>query len=373
MTKGILATGGAGYIGSHVVVELLNAGYRVVVLDNFENSEPEVLDRIEAITGKSVGLVAGDVRDCATVERALRAHKADAVIHLAGKKAVGESVADPLLYYNDNLNGAMSLVGAMRAAGVRHLAFSSSATVYGTLQKLPINEAAATGPTSPYGRTKLMIEEMIEDCTVAWPDFAAISLRYFNPVGAHRSGLIGENPRGTPNNLFPYVVQTAAGELPFVRVFGDDYLTADGTGLRDYIHVVDLARGHVAAVAALFDPKPAMHRHQRINLGTGKGYTVLQVIAAFSRACGRRIAHKVVARRDGDIGASVADASLALDLLGWRATMGIDRMCMDQWIFKTQSMANLDLFGSMSRVSTNVAGLNGSSRTLGMPADLRRH
>jgi UDP-glucose 4-epimerase len=373
MSKCILATGGAGYIGSHVVVELLNAGYRVVILDNFEKSEPEVIDRIEAITGKAVSLVAGDVRDRETVERVLRTHNIDAVIHLAGKKAVGESVADPLLYYGDNLNGALSLLAAMRAAGVTRLAFSSSATVYGTLQKLPINETAATGATSPYGRTKLIIEEMIDDCSVAWPDFSAISLRYFNPVGAHRSGMIGENPRGTPNNLFPYVVQTAAGEMPFVRVFGDDYLTVDGTGLRDYIHVVDLAQGHVAAIAALFDPKPNMQRHQRLNLGTGKGYTVLQVIAAFARACGRRIPHKVVARREGDIAASVADPSLAQELLSWQATMGIDRMCMDQWIYKTQCMTGLETFDGFGRAAAKVTGVNGTGRQPSLPADFRRH
>ena len=371
MKKCILATGGAGYIGSHVAVELLAAGHRVVILDNFENAEPDVIDRIEAISGKSIRLVAGDVRDQATVERVLRDYQVDAVIHLAGKKAVGESVADPLLYFNDNLKGALALLGAMRATGVSRLAFSSSATVYGALQKLPLNETAFTGPSNPYGRTKLMIEQIIDDCTVAWPEFAAISLRYFNPVGAHYSGLIGENPRGTPNNLFPYVAQAAAGELPFIRVFGNDYPTIDGTGLRDYIHVCDLAAGHVAAIEALFAPVPEMARHQRLNLGTGKGHTVLQVIAAFARMCGNRIPHRIVGRREGDIAASVADPSLAQRLLGWQATLGIDRMCRDQWFFKTQSMANFVGFDSLK--SDNVVGFPNGTVKLAMPVDIRRH
>jgi UDP-glucose 4-epimerase len=371
MKKCILATGGAGYIGSHVAVELLAAGHRVVILDNFENAEPDVIDRIEAISGKGVSLIAGDVRDQTTVERVLRAYQVDAVIHLAGKKAVGESVVDPLLYYNDNLNGALALLGAMRATGVNRLAFSSSATVYGAAEKLPISESAATGPSSPYGRTKLMIEDVIDDCTVAWPDFAAISLRYFNPVGAHYSGLIGENPRGTPNNLFPYVAQAAAGELPFIRVFGNDYPTIDGTGLRDYIHVTDLAAGHVAAVEALFNPLSEMARHQRLNLGSGKGHTVLQVIAAFARICGNRIPHRIVSRREGDIAASVADPSLAQHLLGWQAKLGIERMCRDQWYFKTQSMVGYAALDGLNRA--NMAGLSNGPQLTTASANVRRH
>lgn len=339
MRSNILATGGAGYIGSHVVTELLAAGHRVTVLDNFENSRPDVIDRIERISGERVSLVEGDVRDRLTVERTLRVHRIDAVIHLAGKKAVAESVTDPLLYFGDNLVGAITLLAAMKATGVRRLVFSSSATVYGYPEKLPIDERAPTGVTNPYGRTKLMIEEMIDDFAASVPGFAAISLRYFNPVGAHPSGQIGEDPSGTPNNLFPYVVQTAAGERASVSVFGGDYPTPDGTGLRDYIHVVDLALGHVAALDLLSgDPTPSV-RHQRVNLGTGQGYTVLQVIAAFSRACGRRIPFEIVSRRPGDAAASVADASLARSLLGWSARFGLDRMCKDQWRFKIQSLS----------------------------------
>lgn len=343
----ILATGGAGYIGSHVATQLLEAGYRVVILDNFENSDPDVVDRIEAISGARVRLVEGDVRHQATVERVLRVHQIDAVIHLAGKKAVGDSVADPLLYFNDNLNGAMSLLRAMNAAGVMRLAFSSSATVYGTPRSLPIAETAETGATSPYGRTKLMIEEIIDDCVASIAQFRAISLRYFNPVGAHATGLIGESPRGRPNNLFPYVVQTATGDLPFVRVFGGDYPTADGTGLRDYIHVVDLARGHVAAVDLLLADPADRSQHRRINLGTGLGHTVLQVISAMSKASGQRIPYKIVHRRPGDVAASVADPSLAHTLLGWRAEHGLDRMCLDQWRFASQGRSGPDLLPSV--------------------------
>ena len=270
------------------------------------------------------------------MERVLRVHGVDAVIHLAGKKAVGDSVADPLTYFNDNLNGALSLLRAMAATGVGRLVFSSSATVYGTPDRLPIDESAPTRATSPYGRTKLMIEEIIDDFAASRPDFRAISLRYFNPVGAHASGLIGENPRGTPNNLFPYVMETAAQERPFVRVFGDDYATPDGTGLRDYIHVCDLARGHLAALNGLMlDEEPGV-QHRRVNLGTGQGYTVLQVLSAFSRACGRRIPYEIQPRRPGDVAASVADPSLAMRLFGWCAMHGLDRMCRDQWRFKAR-------------------------------------
>lgn len=343
MKRCILATGGAGYIGSHVVTQLLDAGHRVVILDNFENSDPDVIDRIETISGTRLRLIEGDVRDQATVERVLRVHGVDAVIHLAGKKSVGESVADPLLYFSDNLNGAISLLQAMCTTGVMRLAFSSSATVYGTPKTLPIDETAETGATSPYGRTKLMIEEIIDDCVASVSQMRAISLRYFNPVGAHASGLIGENPRGTPNNLFPYVVQTATGERPFVRVFGGDYPTADGTGLRDYIHVIDLARGHLAATDLLLDDTTPAVRHRRINLGTGTGHTVLEVISAMSKTSGQRIPYKIVQRRPGDVAASVADPSLAHSLLGWRADLGLDRMCLDQWRFASRCLPGADV------------------------------
>ncbi|TGN57311.1 UDP-glucose 4-epimerase GalE [Paracoccus liaowanqingii] len=333
----ILATGGAGYIGSHVVVELLAAGHRVVILDNFENSDRHAVAGLPRIAQGPVTLIEGDVRDPDVVEGILRRYGIDAVIHLAGKKAVGQSVDDPMLYFHDNLLGAISLLRAMERAGVDRLVFSSSATVYGMPKVLPIPETAPTGITNPYGRTKLMIEEMIDDLTAARPGFRAISLRYFNPVGAHSSGLIGENPRDVPNNLFPYVAQTAAGQRPEVQVFGGDYATPDGTGVRDYIHVVDLARGHVAAIGHL-TAAPFPDRHLRINLGTGTGYSVLQIIAAFSAACGFAIPYRVVARRPGDAAVSLADPTLAGKLLGWRATRDLAQMCADHWAFQQRAL-----------------------------------
>lgn len=334
--KKILATGGAGYIGSHVVVELVAAGYEVVILDNFENSERSTAERIPRITGGGVTLVEGDVRDRALVEELLRVYRIDAVVHLAGKKAVGESVSDPMLYFRDNLIGAISLLSAMQAAGVSRLIFSSSATVYGIPKRLPIQEDAPVSALNPYGRTKLMIEEMIEDLAAAWPALTAVSLRYFNPVGAHESGLIGENPRGIPNNLFPYVAQTAAGARESVQIFGGDYETPDGTGVRDYIHVSDLARGHVCAARHVLETKPAdMRRHLHINLGTGRGYSVLEVIRAFSKASNVDIPYEIVARRPGDAGTSLADPGFAEALFGWRAEHDLDRMCRDHWAFQT--------------------------------------
>lgn len=344
MPKSVLATGGAGYIGSHVVVELVAAGYDVVVLDNFENSSPCVVGRLSELTGREIELVQADVRNRKSVEYVLDGFEVDAVIHLAGKKAVGESVENPLLYFDANLNGAISLLEAMQACGVHNLVFSSSATVYGVPEVLPIREGAATSATNPYGRTKLMIEEIISDVVASDADFRAISLRYFNPVGAHESGMIGEDPKGIPNNLFPYVAQTAAGERSSVQVFGGDYETADGTGLRDYIHVTDLAKGHVAALDRLLSGDPPKERHQKINLGTGEGHTVLEVIRAFSQACGSSIPYEVVGRRSGDVAASVADAGLALDLLGWRAIHDLRRMCRDHWRFQSlQSRRNVAL------------------------------
>jgi UDP-glucose 4-epimerase len=336
MKRKILATGGAGYIGSHVAVALLEAGHDVVILDNFENSDPSVLNRIEHIAQAKVTLVEGDVRDRATLDMLFRRHRIDAVIHLAGKKAVGESVADPLLYFHDNIAGAVALLQSMQAAQVDNLVFSSSATVYGVPEQLPIDESCKTGVTSPYGRTKLMIEEILDDCVTANSNLNVISLRYFNPVGAHHSHLIGENPKGIPNNLFPYVAQTALGERPYVQVFGSDYDTHDGTGLRDYIHVVDLAAGHLAAINFVLNIAQTGIRHRRINLGTGNGHTVLDVIEAFSRACGFPVPYQLAARRPGDAAASVADASLAHKLLGWKAELGLDRMCADQWAFGTK-------------------------------------
>ena len=345
----ILATGGAGYIGSHVVVELVAAGFHVVILDNFENSDRATAERIPRITGGDVTLVEGDVRDRQIVEEVLRIYRIDAVIHLAGKKAVGESVRDPMLYFRDNLVGAISLLSAMQSTGVSRLIFSSSATVYGIPERLPIQEDAPVAALNPYGRTKLMIEEMIEDLTAAWSRFTAVSLRYFNPVGAHESGLIGENPRDIPNNLFPYVAQTAAGTREKVRIFGGDYDTPDGTGMRDYIHVVDLARGHVLAARHVLESHPAdMHRHLRINLGTGRGYSVLEVIRAFSRASGVDIAHEIVDRRPGDAAASLADPGFAEALFGWSAEHDLDRMCRDHWAFQKGQ-------GTMRDVTANLA------------------
>jgi UDP-glucose 4-epimerase len=333
----ILATGGAGYIGSHVAVELLSAGYRVVVLDNFENSERDAIDRINGIGAGEVALVEGDVRDQAVVGDLFQRYPVTAVIHLAGKKAVAESVEKPLLYFDANINGALTLFRAMQAAGVERLVFSSSANVYGVPETLPIDESARTGPTNPYGQTKLMIEQIIDGLVVAEPRLSAISLRYFNPVGAHESGLIGENPRDVPNNLFPYIAQTAARKRRTVQVFGDDYPTRDGTGMRDYIHVVDLARGHVAAVDHMIRGRSQGGEHLRINLGTGQGYTVLEAIAAFSKACGFSIPFEITARRPGDVAASLADPSKAHALLGWRARHGLEKMCADHWAFQSRT------------------------------------
>lgn len=335
MKRTILATGGAGFIGSHVVTELIEAGYKVVILDNFENSDPVVIDRIQQIAGVEVDCIQADVCDRGSLVSVLGFFGVDAVVHLAGKKSVGESVSDPILYYNANLNGGIALLSAMQETGVKRLVFSSSATVYGVPDRLPIDENAPTSTTNPYGNTKLILEQIIGDFALAWDEFAAISLRYFNPVGAHKSGLIGENPRGAPNNLFPYVAQTAAGLRHAVQVFGDDYQTKDGTGLRDYIHVTDLARGHVAAIDRLLTSSPTgQERHRRINLGTGQGHTVLEVIRAFSQACGNPVNFEITGRRLGDVDASVADPSLAQALLSWRAEHGLSKMCNDHWRFQ---------------------------------------
>lgn len=333
----VLATGGAGYIGSHVVVELLMAGFKVVILDNFENSDRRTVANIPMIARGDVTLIEGDVRDARLVEKVLRVHQVDAVIHLAGKKAVAESVAQPLLYFRDNLVGAIALFEAMRLAKVSNLVFSSSATVYGVPKKLPVDETAPTCVSNPYGRTKLMIEDMVDDFALSWECLKAISLRYFNPVGAHASALIGENPTGIPNNLFPFVAQTAIGTQDKVNVFGGDYDTADGTGVRDFIHVVDLAKGHVRAIENLLTGQmPADQQHFRINLGTGRGYSVLEVIRAFSKASGRSIPYEISPRRPGDAAASIANPGLAADLLGWRANCDLDDMCRDHWAFQVR-------------------------------------
>ncbi|MFP7671916.1 UDP-glucose 4-epimerase GalE [Marivita sp. S0852] len=339
MTKCILATGGAGYIGSHTTVELLNAGYSVVIIDNFENSARDALAGVPKITGGGkIWLVEGDVRNARLVADVIQRHSVDAVIHFAGKKAVGESVADPLLYYHDNINGALSVLSAMRGTGCKRLVFSSSATVYGDAKVLPIPETALTCGQNPYGRSKLMIEDIIDDFVVSTDDFHALSLRYFNPVGAHPSGFIGENPNGPPNNLFPFIVQAAAGMRNKVQIFGNDYETHDGTGSRDYIHVVDLARGHVAAVEHLFSQMTNILPHRKVNLGTGKGHTVLEVLNAFSKVCGFQIPYQIGPRRPGDVGLSLADPSLASALFNWSAELGLEEMCRDHWRFQVAMM-----------------------------------
>jgi UDP-glucose 4-epimerase len=334
----VLATGGAGYIGSHVAVALMAERHRVVILDDFSNSQPSVIERINAIGPGRVAVTQADVCDEAALDKLFEEHRIDAVIHLAGLKAVGESVEKPLLYHRVNVGGAVALLAAMLRHGVRRLVFSSSATVYGVPEHVPVTESARLATTNPYGRTKFAIEGIIDDVTAAHGDFAGISLRYFNPVGAHPSATLGEDPRGVPNNLFPYIAQTAAGLRDRVRVFGDDYPTRDGTGIRDYIHVVDLAEGHVAALEHLLKGDDVRGRNQAINLGCGQGTSVLEALAAFRMAVGTEIPFQVVARRPGDVPEVVADPSLAARLLGWRARRGLAQMCADHWAFQRRRM-----------------------------------
>ncbi|NCA70881.1 MAG: UDP-glucose 4-epimerase GalE [Sphingobacteriia bacterium] len=323
----ILVTGGAGYIGSHTCVELLGAGMEVAVVDNLSNSKEESLRRVRALTGRPLTFFRADLRDQAALATIFSDWPCDAVIHFAGLKAVGESVAHPLEYYENNLGGTIGLCQAMAAAGVKRLVFSSSATVYGDPAHVPITEQAALAPTNPYGRTKRFIEEMLSDLAGADMAWRILLLRYFNPVGAHPSGRIGEDPNGIPNNLMPYMAQVAIGKLPRLRVFGNDYPTPDGTGVRDYIHVVDLARGHLAALRRL-DTAAGV---SVCNLGTGRGYSVLEMIAAFERVSGRPIPYEMVARRPGDIAVCYADPGRARAELGWQAEFGIDEMVRDTW------------------------------------------
>ena len=324
----ILVTGGAGYIGSHTCVELLAAGYEVLVVDNFSNSKPEALRRVEEIAGRKLGaFYRADIRDKAALREIFKAHAIDAVIHFAALKAVGESVAKPLMYYDNNIAGTVALAEVMAEAGVKSLVFSSSATVYGDPASVPIREDFPTGPTNPYGRTKWMMEFVLSDLAAADPEWRVALLRYFNPVGAHASGRIGEDPNGLPNNLMPYVSQVAVGRLPQLRVFGGDYPTPDGTGVRDYIHVVDLAVGHVAAVRRLTERPGVL----TVNLGTGRGYSVIEVVKAFEKASGRPVPYEIVARRPGDVAQCYAEPGLAERELGWRAERGIDEMCADAW------------------------------------------
>ena len=325
----VLVTGGAGYIGSHTCVELLNAGHEIVIVDNFVNSKPEALESIRRITGRDFAFVEADLRDRLAINRVFDEHEIDGVIHFAGLKAVGESVAKPLEYYDNNLNGFIVLAETMRDHGVRRFVFSSSATVYGMNNPVPFREDYPTSATNPYGYTKVMIEQMLRDIAHADPEWRVCLLRYFNPIGAHESGLIGEDPNGIPNNLLPYVAQVAAGKLPELTVFGNDYDTPDGTGVRDYIHVVDLALGHLAALNYVQDHAGV----EAINLGTGQGTSVLEIVAAFERASGRKVPYRIAARRPGDIASCYADTEKAARLLGWRATRNIDDMCRDSWNF----------------------------------------
>ncbi len=329
----IFVTGGAGYIGSHTCVELLNAGHEVTVFDNFCNSNPEVLARIKRITGQSVTLIQGDIRDRTALMQALKTSGANAVIHFAGLKAVGESVEKPLSYYDNNVAGTLNLLQAMSECGVKTLIFSSSATVYGTPEQLPIPEIHPLSATSPYGQTKLTCEHMLRELHGSDPSWRLGILRYFNPVGAHASGLIGEDPQDMPNNLMPFVAQVAVGRREKLNVWGDDYPTPDGTGVRDYIHVVDLALGHLKALAYLQATPDCL----TVNLGTGTGYSVLDMVTAFEQASGRPVPYHVAPRRPGDVAACYADPSKALKLLGWHAERDLQTMCQDSWRWQSQN------------------------------------
>lgn len=330
----ILVTGGAGYIGSHTCVELLNAGYEIVVVDNLCNSSRESLERVEKITGKKLTFYEADLLDEEVLEEIFDKEIVEAVIHFAGLKAVGESVAKPLEYYHNNITGTLNLCKVMRGHGVKNIVFSSSATVYGDPAFVPITEECPKGKiTNPYGQTKSMLEQILTDLHTADPEWNVILLRYFNPIGAHKSGLIGENPKGIPNNLVPYITQVAVGKLQCLNVFGDDYDTPDGSGVRDYIHVVDLADGHVKAIQKLEEKKGVLV----YNLGTGSGYSVLEMVKAFEKVCKKPIPYEIQARRPGDIAVCYADASLAKKELGWEAARGLDEMCEDSWRWQSQN------------------------------------
>lgn len=323
----VLVTGGAGYIGSHTCVEMLDGGYDVVVIDNLDNSNKKSLERIEKITGKTLKFYENDVRDKAALRKIFTENSIDAVIHFAGLKAVGESVKKPVMYYDNNLESTISLIEVMNEFGVKKIVFSSSATVYGVTKEMPLKEGMPTGAINPYGRTKLFIEHILRDVYTADNGWSVALLRYFNPIGAHKSGTIGEDPKGIPNNLMPYIAQVAVGRLEKLHVFGNDYNTPDGTGVRDYIHVVDLAVGHVKAVDWVLKNTGC----EEINLGTGKGTTVLELRAAFEKASGVPVPYVIDPRRPGDPDEVYADASKAETLLGWKAKRGIDEMCEDTW------------------------------------------
>lgn len=332
--KNVLITGGAGYIGSYVAVELLNKNYKVIVYDNLTNSSKISVKRVEEITGKNIIFYEADILDEKKLSEVFEKENIDVVIHCAALKAVGESVKKPLEYYHNNISGTLSLLKIMRKYSCKNIIFSSSATVYGDPEKVPITEDFPKGIcTNPYGWTKSMMEQIMTDLQKSDPEWKVVLLRYFNPIGAHESGKIGEDPQGIPNNLLPYIAQVAVGKLDYLRVFGDDYDTVDGTGVRDYIHVVDLAKGHVLSV----DKIDKLEGVSIINLATGNGYSVLEVLKAFEKACGKKISYKIVERREGDIAKCFADASKAYEVLGWKAEKGIDEMCEDSWRWQSQN------------------------------------
>jgi len=331
--KTILVTGGTGYIGSHTCVELLQAGYNVVIVDNLYNSSKEVLNRIETLTGIMPKFYEEDILNKEGIRKIFKENKIDAVIHFAGYKAVGESVSIPITYYQNNVAGSLNLYEVMKEEGCKVLCFSSSATVYGDPHTVPITEDFPLSTTNPYGTTKLFNERILEDICTSDPEWSVVLLRYFNPIGAHKSGLIGETPNGIPNNLVPYIAQVATGQRDFLRVWGNDYNTVDGTGVRDYIHVVDLALGHIKAIEYALKNKGA----EKVNLGTGNGYSVLQVKDAYEKASGRKIPFQIMDRRPGDIATCYADTAKAKELLGWQAQYGIDDMCKDSWNFQSKN------------------------------------
>lgn len=331
--KTVLVTGATGYIGSHTCIELLASGYTVIALDNLCNSSRESLRRVEEIVGQPIKFYEADVRNRVALDQILGSHQIDAAIHFAGLKAVGESVQQPLAYFENNVAGTVTLLQALGQAGAKKFLFSSSATVYGDPESVPIRETARLSTTNPYGRSKLMVEQILEDLSASDSSWAIGALRYFNPAGAHPSGRIGEDPRGIPNNLMPYIAQVAVGRRERLSVFGNDYPTPDGTGVRDYIHVVDLARGHVAALDELF----RSGRGFTVNLGTGQGYSVLEMVRAFEQASDRSVPYQIVGRRPGDIATCFADPAKAEALLGWRATLGLQEMCADHWRWQSSN------------------------------------
>ena len=336
----ILVTGGAGFIGSHTCVELLNAGYEIVVVDNYYNANPKSLERVKELTGKDFKSYECDIRDSEGMDKIFKENKIDAVIHFAGLKAVGESCQKPIEYYDNNIGGTLKLCDVMRNNGCKNIVFSSSATGYGMKNVSPLKETMKTGgTTNPYGTTKYMIEIILEDIYKSDNEWNVTLLRYFNPIGAHESGRIGENPSGIPNNLMPYITQVAIGKRPFLSVYGNDYDTPDGTCIRDYIHVVDLADGHVKAVNNILDGKKGV---QIFNLGTGKGYSVLDIVKAFSKAYGKELPYKIAPRRPGDLAVCFSDPSKAKEVLGWEAKRGIDDMCRDSWNWQSKNPNGYD-------------------------------